>query len=133
MTSAVFTRVTFSYGGCRLVAYVNLFADNRVMLIVLTTVPNFGEAETLARGIVEGKLAACVQILPQMTSVYVWEGEVQKENEHLLLIKTTQEKYGDLEAFITANHSYSVPEIVAVQLAKIAEPYRKWLEEAVSV
>lgn len=99
------------------------------MLIVLTTVPNIVEAESLARKIVEAKLAACVQILPKMTSVYFWEGSVQKESEHLLLIKTLSEKYDELEAFIRANHSYSVPEIVAVNADRVSETYLKWLTD----
>ena len=101
------------------------------MLLVFNTVPNPEEGETLARVIVEAKLAACVQILPRMTSVYVWEGKVERENEYLLLIKTTEERYSDLEKFITDNHSYAVPEIVAVDSRHVAEPYRRWLEEQV--
>ena len=76
------------------------------MLIVLTTVSGEQQPEELARAIVERRLAACVQILPHMVSVYVWEGEVQRAGEHLLLIKTFAEKYDELEAFIEANHSY---------------------------
>jgi periplasmic divalent cation tolerance protein len=99
------------------------------MLIVLTTTPNIDEAESLAERIVAAKLAACVQILPQMTSVYFWEGKVQKEPEHLLLIKTLGEKYDELEAFIKANHSYSLPEIVAVEADKISHGYLSWMKE----
>jgi periplasmic divalent cation tolerance protein len=99
------------------------------MLVVFNTVPNLDEAESLARQIVEKKLAGCVQVLPQMTSVYVWEGKVERENEHLLLIKTTEEKYDELVKFIASNHSYTVPEIVAVESTHVAEPYRIWLEE----
>jgi len=99
------------------------------MQIVLTTIPNVDEAESLANAIVENKLAACVQILPGMISVYVWEGKVQRENEHLMLIKTLPDKYAELEKFITANHSYTTPEIVAVESSEVAEPYRQWLEE----
>jgi len=102
------------------------------MLIVLTTVLSSGEGEALAEAIVEAHLAACVQILPQMTSIYVWDGKVQKEGEHLLLIKTLPEKYDDLEAFITANHSYDVPEIVALDAEKVSEPYRTWMESVLS-
>lgn len=97
------------------------------MLIVFTTVPNEGEGQALAEGLVESKLAACVQILPPMTSIYVWEGKVQREPEHLLLIKTLEEKYDALAEFITANHSYEVPEIVAFAADKIAKPYLDWL------
>ena len=98
------------------------------MLIVLTTTPNITEAESLAEKIVDAKLAACVQILPQMTSFYIWEGKLQKEGEHLLLIKTLPEKWDDLRDFITANHSYEVPEIVAIDSEKVSEPYLKWIK-----
>jgi periplasmic divalent cation tolerance protein len=102
------------------------------MLIVLTTTPNFAEAESLAEKLVEAKLAACVQILPQMTSVYVWEGKLQKEAEHLLLIKTLPEKWDELRDFITANHSYDVPEIVAVGSENISGPYLEWMKAVIS-
>jgi len=98
------------------------------MLIILTTISNKAAGEVLAEKIVEAKLAACVQILPEMTSVYVWEGKVQKEHEHLLLIKTLPVKYAELEAFITANHSYDVPEIVAIEAERVSEPYLAWME-----
>jgi periplasmic divalent cation tolerance protein len=98
------------------------------MLIVLTTTPNIEEAESLARKIVAEKLAACVQVLPPMTSFYFWEGEVQKEPEHLLLIKTLPTKFADLEKFIQANHNYSVPEIVALQSSEVAESYLDWIK-----
>jgi len=97
------------------------------MLVVLTTVPNMNEGETLAEAVVTARFAACVQILPPMTSVYVWEGKLQKESEHLLLIKTLPEKWDELAAFITENHSYDVPEIVAIDAANVSEPYRAWL------
>lgn len=94
----------------------------------MTTVPNITEAEELAEKIIESKLAACVQILPQMMSVYIWEGKVQKENEHLMLIKTLPEKWEELLGFITANHSYDVPEIAAIDGVKTSEAYLTWLE-----
>ena len=102
------------------------------MLIVLTTTPNIAEAETLAEKIIEARLAACVQILPQMTSVYVWDGKLQKEPEHLLLIKTLAEKFDELSAFITANHSYAVPEIVAIDPERVSGPYLNWLKQVSS-
>ena len=102
-----------------------------MMLIVLTTVPTFEEAGQLAEKIVDGKLAACVQILPQITSVYVWNGKLQKEPEHLLLIKTLPEKFDELSEFIKANHSYTVPEILAIDAEKVSEPYREWLQQVI--
>jgi len=102
------------------------------MLVVLTTVGNAGEGESLARSIVEAKLAACVQILPQMTSVYLWEGKVQCDSEHLLLIKTLEEKFDELSAFIRERHSYKVPEIVAIPAEKVSDDYLKWMREVTS-
>src|SRR5688500_14332049 len=101
------------------------------MLVVLTTTPNSDEAERLARSIVESRLAACVQVLPKMTSIYFWEGKVQTEPEHLLLIKTLEEKFDDLSAFIRKNHSYEVPEIVAIAAEKVSEDYLGWLQDYV--
>ena len=99
------------------------------MIIVLTTVPNIEEAESLARKIVEAKLAACVQILPTIKSVYFWEGAVQTDSEHLLLIKTLEEKFYELEKIIQANHSYDVPEIVALSAAKVSKSYLDWMND----
>lgn len=98
------------------------------MIIVFTTTPNAEEAESLARQVVEAKLAACVQVLPQMKSFYFWEGKIQKDGEHLLLIKTLDEKFDELESFIQKNHSYDVPEIVAVSAEKVSENYAEWLK-----
>src|SRR5438132_10900065 len=102
------------------------------MLIVLTTTPNSDESESLAEKIIAAKLAACVQILPQMTSVYFWEGKVQKESEHLLLIKTLPEKWDELQEFIKGNHSYSVPEIVAIKADKVSDGYLGWMKDYLS-
>lgn len=102
------------------------------MQIVLTTVADEPAAQMLARRIVETGLAACVQILPRMTSVYVWEGEIQREGEHLLLIKTVAEKWDELCHLIAANHSYDTPEIVAIDAAAVAEPYGDWLRSVLS-
>ncbi|MBV9241799.1 MAG: divalent-cation tolerance protein CutA [Acidobacteria bacterium] len=98
------------------------------MLIVLTTCPAQEAAEALAEQIVEARLAACVQVLPQMISVYIWEGAVQKEAEFLLLIKTLPEKWDELGDFITEHHSYDVPEIVAICAANSSTHYRAWME-----
>lgn len=99
------------------------------MLIVFTTTPNSEEAENLARRIVGAKLAACVQVLPEMKSFYFWENVIQKDSENLLLIKTSEEKYDELEKFIKENHSYDVPEIVAVSSEKVSDDYLYWLKD----
>lgn len=102
------------------------------MLIVFTTTPNKPEAETLARKLVEEKLAGCVQIIPGVTSFYRWENEIQKDEECLLLIKTLPENFDRLAEFIKSNHSYSVPEIVGIEAEKVSESYLKWLTETVN-
>ncbi len=101
------------------------------MTIVLTTSQTAAEGEVLAEKIIGARLAGCVQILPQMTSVYKWKGKIQKESEHLLLIKTMPEKWDALKKFIAANHSYETPEIAAID-AKAAEPYLAWLNGELS-
>jgi len=102
------------------------------MLVVLTTVAVADEAERLAHAIVESRLAACVQVLPKMTSVYFWEGQVQNESEYLLIIKTLEEKFDELSEFIKQNHSYEVPEIVAIAAEKVAVDYLNWIRDVTS-
>ncbi len=100
-----------------------------LMIIVLTTTPNIEEAESLARKIVEAKLAACVQVLPAMKSFYFWENAVQADSEHLLLIKTRAANFDELEKFIQINHRYDVPEIVAIPAEKVSESYLNWMND----
>ena len=99
------------------------------MLIVLTTTSTTDEAESLANGLVGSRLAACVQILPKMTSVYTWERKVERANENLLLIKTLGEKYEAVEKYLLDHHSYDTPEIVAIDAQKVSDGYLKWLTD----
>jgi uncharacterized protein involved in tolerance to divalent cations len=100
----------------------------KIMLIIFTTTPNEAEAESLARQLIEQKLAVCVQVLPKMKSFYFWKDELQIDSEHLVLIKTTDEKFAEIESFLKANHSYEVPEIISIQPHKVSDSYLKWLE-----
>ena len=102
------------------------------MLVVLTAAPDAEEAEALARKIVAARLGACVQVLPVMKSFYFWENEIQADAEHLLLIKTLPEKFDELKDFIEAQHSYSVPEIVALAAEKVSESYLGWMKDYLS-
>jgi periplasmic divalent cation tolerance protein len=97
------------------------------MLIVFTTTADEAEAESLATQLVEQKLAACVQILPKIISVYVWEGKIRRDSECLLLIKTGDEKFAEVEAFIKAKAGYETPEIVAVKADSVSDNYSVWL------
>ena len=96
-------------------------------LLVLTNMPDRDSAESLARTLVEKKLAACVNLLAPCRSVYRWKDEVQNDEEHPMLIKTTHERYTALEAAIRAGHPYELPEIIAVQLAAGLPAYLDWV------
>lgn len=96
--------------------------------IVLCTCPDAGSAGNLARGLVEGRLAACVNIIPGLTSIYGWQGEVETDSEVLLLIKTRADRLDALETFLRRHHPYELPEIVAVPIEKGSAAYLKWLD-----
>jgi len=91
------------------------------------TAANREEANQIAEILVGARLAACVQILPEIESVYRWQGEVQREKEILLLAKTTRSRFDELESKVRAMHSYETPEIIAVPITAASEPYLKWL------
>lgn len=97
-------------------------------LMVMITVPE-GQAEALARTLVEERLAACVQATP-VRSMYRWEGAVQQSTEVLLLVKTVGERYTDLEARVRELHPYEVPEILALPIDRMSPQYSEWLLEA---
>jgi len=101
-------------------------------IVVFMTAANADEARRIANHLVESKLAACVQILPEIESVYRWEGKVQREKEVLILAKTTAPQFDELEKAVRGIHSYDTPEIVAVQASAVSEPYRTWLASNVS-
>lgn len=100
-------------------------------LVVLVTLPP-ERAHDLARTLVAEHLAGCVNIVPGLHSVYRWHGEVAEDPESLLLIKTSGEKYPDLEARIKALHPYEVPEIIALQYDRALPEFQSWLREALS-
>ncbi len=100
-------------------------------IVILTTTETRTEAERIAEYLVEHHLAACVQILPPMRSVYRWQGKIEKSNENLLLIKTVSEKYSEIEAAIKSQHSYENPEIIALPVEFGSTNYLSWLSEAV--
>jgi periplasmic divalent cation tolerance protein len=97
--------------------------------MVLTNLPDRSAAEAMAAQLVERRVAACVNILAPCRSVYRWQGGVQREEEHPLLIKTTSERYAELEQAIRAGHPYELPEIVAVPIERGLPEYLRWLAE----
>lgn len=98
-------------------------------LVVLCTLPDRDQAMRLARALVEEGLAACVNLVPGLTSVYRWQGSVQEDAEVLLLVKTSQAVYTRLEQRIRALHPYELPEIIAVPLQTGQADYLKWIQE----
>ncbi|MGH9935387.1 MAG: divalent-cation tolerance protein CutA [Blastocatellia bacterium] len=105
--------------------------DGAGALVVLTTVEKQEDGERLARLLVKSELAACVQILAPMTSIYRWQGKVEQASEVLLLIKTTQAAYPRLEAAIKENHPYQTPEIIALPVEAGSGEYLGWLADSV--
>lgn len=99
-------------------------------ILVLMTAPNRDEASRIAEMLVNSRFAACVQILPEIQSVYRWKGEVERASEVLLLAKTTEEKFDGLDRAVREIHSYDTPEIVALTITAGSEPYLSWLLES---
>ena len=99
-------------------------------IVVFMTAANSEEATRLADMLVGAHLAACVQILPEIESVYRWQGKIERSSEVLLLAKTTRAKFDDLEREVRALHSYDTPEIVAVPIVAGSAPYLEWLVQA---
>ena len=100
-------------------------------IIVFMTAGSADEAQRIANHLVSKQLAACVQVLPEIESVYRWKGEIQHEKEVLILAKTTAAQFDGLEKAVREIHSYETPEIVAVPMLAVSEPYRAWLNENV--
>lgn len=96
-------------------------------LLVLTNLPDRAAAERLAEALVEQRLAACVNLLAPCRSVYRWKGELQRDEEHPVLAKTTAERYPALEAAIRAAHPYELPEIIAVPIERGLPEYLTWI------
>ena len=99
-------------------------------IIVFMTASNGEEAARLADMLVGAHLAACVQILPEMESVYRWQGKIERAAEVLLLAKTTKSKFQELEREVRALHSYDTPEIIAVPVVAGSASYVDWLIES---
>ncbi len=103
-------------------------AENaEVVIMVLMTAANRAEAARIAERLVGAHLAACVQILPQMESVYRWKGDIERQAEVLLIAKTVRSKFEEFERVVRSIHSYETPEIVALPVAAISAPYLEWL------
>ncbi len=101
-------------------------------ITILCTCPDEATAERLARGMVENRHAACVNILPAVRSIYRWEDGIQDEQEALMIIKTTHSHFFVIEHWLEEHHPYDVPELLALDAEHVSEPYLRWLRSAVS-
>jgi periplasmic divalent cation tolerance protein len=99
-------------------------------VIVLTTIGSAEQAQVIARTLVAERLAACVNLLPEMTSVYRWEGAVQEDRERQLVIKTTREKVDALRERLHALHTYDVPEFLVLSIEDGSAAYLHWMSES---
>jgi periplasmic divalent cation tolerance protein len=98
-------------------------------LLVITNLGDIDSARRLARALVEQRLAACVNLLPGVQSVYRWQGNIEEEGEVTLLIKTTEARYAELEAAIRALHPYELPELIALPVAAGLPAYLHWIRQ----
>ncbi len=102
------------------------------MLVCLVTASSLEEAHRIARALVEERLAACVNILPAVRSVYRWEGAVEQAEEFLLVVKTVPERFEAVRDRVLSLHSYQVPEVVALPVQAAAPAYDRWVRESVA-
>ena len=98
--------------------------------IVLSTAGSEQEAHKIAHILINRRLAACVNIVPQVQSFYRWKGEIESAHEWLLLIKTRADKFPELRDAIVELHSYEVPECIVLEIEDGSLPYLQWLDEA---
>ena len=99
--------------------------------VVYISIPR-EEADKMSRELVANRLAACVNVLPKITSYFWWEDEVQSDEESLLIVKTTEERFDELLSFVRENHPYELPEVIAMPLANAFGDYVDWVKQETS-
>ncbi len=102
------------------------------VVIVLTTLPADADPTTLARQLIEERLAACVNALPVMMSIYRWEGAIQEDRERQLVIKTSAARLDALRERLHALHPYQVPEFIVLRPAGVSDRYARWLDDSIA-
>jgi len=101
--------------------------------LVLVTTGSQEEGECIARALVDSRLAACVNIVPGLRSIYRWEGRIWDEGEFLLLIKTRMSLFEQVEGKVKEMHSYEIPEIIAIPIVLGSKTYLSWLGESTNL
>ena len=105
-------------------------ATNSRVVLILTTVPSDVLGQEIATALVSERLAACVNIGSPMTSIYRWKGGVEREPEHQVTIKTTQEQVRAVERRVKELHSYELPEFLVIAVADVSDEYSKWIADS---
>ena len=101
--------------------------------LILCTCPDQNSAEMLARLLIEANLAACVNVMPGLTSIYAWQGKIETAQEHLLLIKTHKDRYAAVETVLKNAHPYQLPEIIAVTIDQGFPEYLQWIDTCLGI
>jgi len=110
----------------------NLSAKNNQLLVVVTSLPSMESAKGLARALVDGNMAACVQLMEGVQSIYHWDGKLCEDSEVLLSAKTTTSKWSEISRFIQDRHPYDLPEIIAFLPEQYAQQYGDWVRAEVN-
>lgn len=102
---------------------------NREYIVVLITTSSSEEAEKIGRALVEGRLAACVNTIPEIKSFFTWQGKLEEEREALMIVKTKASLFPSLVERVKALHSYTLPEVIALPIQMGSESYLRWIDE----
>jgi periplasmic divalent cation tolerance protein len=102
-------------------------------VVLLTTVPDANTGERLAKGLIDQEFAACINLLPAMTSFYKWQGKVECDSEQQLLIKTRRNKIDAIEQWLTDHHPYDVPELITLPISDSSQDYLQWLNDSIKL
>ena len=101
-------------------------------IVAFSTVGKPDDAQRIGRALVERRLAACVNVVPGVTSIYAWKGSISTDAELLLVIKTRREKLGEVRSVLLELHPYEVPELIAMPIEGGHDKYLEWIEDSVS-
>jgi len=107
--------------------------DNTYFRVLYITCPNMNDAENIARILVDNRIAACINIVPNIKSIYTWQDKVEESNEVLLIIKTVEDNLEKLEEVVKKYHPYTVPEIISWNIKSGNVEYLKWMTEVTNV